>query len=385
MVDRLLAHLEDNASPITCLVGENGSGKSRRLAELASELIESGRRVIAIANTVFDRFPRVRRSSYMRLSPSIGRRYAAEVFKRALTSSPAETLRNASLIGKALEYTGFEPVIGLHVRLRAKANLDDLGRVLEGEMPSDDIPVVLRALEIYRNYKNYRQSAWVDMYGGHIGPDRRELLGLLKHEFKLKRIGLVENVSITLGRRNSFYELDDASSGEVSLLATYAYIATHIEEGDIVLIDEPENSLHPRWQREYCRRLLDQFYLYSPRFLIATHSPNIVQGAQSSDVDVSLVRMPSDQVTSEPITKSIEGTLFEVFGVLSPANHYLSEKVTHLLNELVQHRQDLETTREELKRLRELSEDDEQRDFLSRAIELAAEVHAKLKSRENRQ
>ena len=385
MVDRLLAHLDDNTSPITCLGGQNGSGKSRRLAELASELIESGRRVIAVSNTVFDRFPRVRRANYMRLSPSIGRRYAAEVFKRALTSSPAETLRNASLIGKALEYTGFEPVIGLHVRLRAKASLADLSRVLEGEMPRDDIPEVIRAFEIYKNYKNHRQSAWIDMYGGHIGPDRRELLGLLKHEFKLKRIGLVENVSITLERKNLIYELDEASSGEISLLATYAYIATHIQQGDVVLIDEPENSLHPRWQREYCRRLLDQFYLYSPRFLIATHSPNIVQGAQSSDVNVRLVRMPSDEVTMEPITKSIEGTLYEVFGVLSPANHYLSEKVTYILNELIQHRQDLDATRKELEGLRELSDDHEQREFLGRAIELAAEVKDKLESREGRQ
>lgn len=381
MLNRLVANLDDDASSISCLVGENGSGKSKRLAELAAELIASGQRVIAISNTVFDRFPRVRKANYMRLSPSIGKRYAEEVFKRALTSDPKEILRNASLIGKALEYTGFEPVIGLHVRLRDNPNFHDLNRVLEGAMPSKDIPVVMRAFEIYKNYKTDRQSAWIDMYGGHIGPDRRELLALLKHEYKLKRIGLIEGISVTLGRDTSFYELDDASSGEISLLATYAYIATHIQKGDVVLIDEPENSLHPRWQRDYCKRLLDQFYLYSPRFLIATHSPNIVQGAQSSDVTVKLIRMPSDEVTTQPITKSIEGTLFEIFGILSPANHYLSEKVTFILNELVQQRQDLETTHTELRRLWQLSEDTEQKEFLDRAIELAVNVKEKLKSR----
>lgn len=90
------------------------------------------------------------------------------------------------------------------------------------------------------------------------------------------------------------------------------------------------------------------------------------------------------EVTTQPITKSIEGTLFEIFGILSPANHYLSEKVTFILNELVQQRQDLETTHAELRRLWQLSEDTEQKEFLDRAIELAVNVKEKLKPRGDR-
>lgn len=321
----------------------------------------------------------------MRLSPSIGRRYAMEVFKRALTSAESETLRNATLVAKTLEYTGFLPGVGVTVRLREKAVNSDISRLLQDEMSEADLSAVLGAFDAYRKYSKLRghseYTTWVDLYGSGLGPDRRGILGLLKHEFRLKRMDLIQDISITLARGNELFRLDEASSGEISLLATHCYIGSHIQEIDTILIDEPENSLHPRWQREYCRRLLDLFYLYSPRIVVATHSPHIVQGAQSSDVAVRLVRTPSDEETLRPLTKSIEGTLFEVFGVLSPANHYLSEKVTFILNEIVQKRSSLGAARVKLRELRELSEDQEQREFLDRAIALAGEVEEKVKAR----
>lgn len=212
------------------------------------------------------------------------------------------------------------------------------------------------------------------MYGEHIGPDRRELLDLLTYESELKRAGIVESVSITVERGHSLYDLSAASSGELSLLATYAFLATNIREGAIILVDEPENSLHPRWQRDYCNRLFDQFYQYSPKVVIATHSPQVVQGAEAADIDVRVVGLPNGERVAEPFSKSIEGTLFEAFGVLSPASHYLSEKVTSLLNELGQGRADLGSTAQELRSLIDLSVDKEQQNFLRRAIDLASTV-----------
>lgn len=381
MPDPLLSNLSANPSSVTFLVGQNGAGKSMRLASLASELLAAGRRVIAISNTAFDRFPRTRRLGYARLSPSIGKRYAAEVFKRALANAQSDVMRNASLIGKTLQYTGFHPVLGLHVRIRQHADYLDLSRTLSDHMPEAEMSRVVRALDIYRNYRSDRQSAWIDLYGAEIGPDRRELLVLLQHESKLKKLGIIERISLTIERDNAIFDFDEASSGELSLLSSHAFIATNIQEGDFLLIDEPENSLHPRWQRDYCRRILDQFYYYSPRLIVATHSPHIVQGAQSSEVGVRLIKLPSNEVAPDPLTKSIEGTLFEAFGVLSPASHYLSEKVAYLLNELVQNRATLGDTQRELRDLQNLSNDADQQAFLGRSIDLAAEALAMLDAR----
>lgn len=383
MPDQLLSSIASNSSPVTFLVGENGSGKSWRLASLASELLSSGRRVIAISNTSFDRFPRSRHAGYARLSPSIGRRYARDVFKKALINGQSDTIRNASLIAKILQYTGFNSVIGLHVRISQRVNYDNLSRILLGHIPDEEISRILRAIEIYKNYENYRQSAWIDLYGAYIGPDRREILALLKYESILKKFRLISKISITIEREGSIYELDEASSGELSLLSSLSYIATQIQEGDVILIDEPENSLHPRWQRDYCKYLLDLLYYYTPQLIIATHSPHVVQGAQNSEVEVRLVKLPSNEAAPEPLTKSIEGTLFEAFGILSPASHYLSEKVAHILNNLVQDRSTLLETQDKLRELQEISYDRDQQAFLSRSIDLADQIVATLKKQRN--
>ena len=383
MTEDLFKYIDENDPRFTFLVGTNGSGKTQRLSSLATELLDSGHRVIAVANTVFDRrFPRSRNHP---LWASFTKQWAVLrdrcVFKRAIISSQGETSRNSVLIGKALEYTGFNPVIGVHVRLTSNIDYSGLLRLLSENMPERDVSGVLRAFDIYKNYANDRQSAWIDMFGkSMIGPDRRDILILLKYESKLKKMKLLESIAITLEKGNSIYDLSSASSGELSLLATYAYIATNINEGTVILIDEPENSLHPRWQWEYCERLLDQFYLYSPKFVIATHSPHIVQGAQRAKVEVHLMKMNSGETTSAMSPKSIEGTLYEVFGVLSPANHYLSEKVAFILNEVVQNRQTLADAQAELSELRELSNDPEQREFLLRAEDLALTVKAKILS-----
>src|SRR5262245_11216671 len=98
MSNQILEDIDRSSSRVTFLVGENGAGKSRELANLATQLLDSGRRVIAVSNTIFDRFPRSRRSTYARLSPGVGKWYANDVFKRALLAVDYGARRNASLI-----------------------------------------------------------------------------------------------------------------------------------------------------------------------------------------------------------------------------------------------------------------------------------------------
>ena len=348
------------------------------LSDLASELLQAGKRVIAIANSVFDRFPDSRSARYKRLSAKSGSKYVTTTFKRALLAIHEVDPRLAGLMAKSLDYTKFDPLIGLHVRLEPGADLNNLDDLLRDEVSAQDLPVILRAFDIYKNYGNRRQSVWVDLYQQEGGADRRDLFGLLKYETTLKRVGLLAKIAITLQRGRSFYDLDLASSGELSLLASDVYIATQIHQGDFILIDEPENSLHPRWQREYCSRLLDQFYLHDPRIIIATHSPHIVEGAEHANIGVHLENLsPRSEVFQEPdnrLTSSIEGTLLEVFGVLSPASHYLSEKVARILNELAHGRLGLQEATLQLGGLHSLSKDENQKSFLNSTVQLAKEV-----------
>ncbi|PNU29376.1 AAA family ATPase, partial [Serratia marcescens] len=68
-----------------------------------------------------------------------------------------------------------------------------------------------------------------------------------------------------------------ASSGEQCILLSLLGIAANISDNTLILIDEPEISLHPEWQEKYISLLMNIFERYqSCLFVIATHSPQIV-------------------------------------------------------------------------------------------------------------
>jgi len=66
------------------------------------------------------------------------------------------------------------------------------------------------------------------------------------------------------------------SSGEQHQLVLYYQLLFHAPPGSLILIDEPELSLHVAWQEDFLRdieRIADLSDLY---FLVATHSPQII-------------------------------------------------------------------------------------------------------------
>lgn len=78
--------------------------------------------------------------------------------------------------------------------------------------------------------------------------------------------------------------LSDLSSGEVTMLFRFLPLIIGMEDNSLVLIDEPETHLHPRWIREFIWRLTNIFKDYKAHILIATHSPTI-----ASDVPMECI------------------------------------------------------------------------------------------------
>lgn len=73
---------------------------------------------------------------------------------------------------------------------------------------------------------------------------------MLKHERILKKNHLIHDIEITLSRGHSIIPSSHLSSGEACYMATLAFILTYISDNSVIIIDEPENSLHPRWQKK---------------------------------------------------------------------------------------------------------------------------------------
>ncbi|MFJ6269419.1 AAA family ATPase [Pseudarthrobacter oxydans] len=145
---------------------------------------------------------------------------------------------------------------------------------------------------------------------------------------QLTRAGIVQMSEVTLWRESSRrrVEITDASSGELSLVVTLLGIASSIEDGSLILIDEPEISLHPQWQSEYLGLLTEAFSAFRGcHFIIATHSPTLVAGAGHELINIVNLERPA-AASSEPSSgRSVDEVLFSTFGVVTKNSLHLRD------------------------------------------------------------
>ncbi len=84
------------------------------------------------------------------------------------------------------------------------------------------------------------------------------------------------------------------SSGERQIV-TMIYAATHMSAQQLVLIDEPEISLHIDWQRDLLSKMASQFS--GQQIIACTHSPVI--GAEYEDRQTELNLKPTENIKSD--------------------------------------------------------------------------------------
>ena len=102
-------------------------------------------------------------------------------------------------------------------------------------------------------------------------------------------LGLLR-ASLSVRKDQTEYRLDELSSGEWQLFYSLANLVLNVRNDSLILIDEPENSLHPRWQTEYLGLVRDLIkHAEGCHVIIATHSPLIA--ASLLPFDGNLVRM----------------------------------------------------------------------------------------------
>lgn len=67
------------------------------------------------------------------------------------------------------------------------------------------------------------------------------------------------------------------SSGEQHFLVLFFELIFNAKNKQLVLIDEPEISLHVSWQVNMVDRLIEISNLNNNKFVLATHSPSILR------------------------------------------------------------------------------------------------------------
>lgn len=138
------------------------------------------------------------------------------------------------------------------------------------------------------------------------------------------------------GKRLPFRHLSDGFRNVIGLVADIAFrmasLNPHLEEKaifetpGIILIDELDLHLHPKWQRHIISDLRRTF----PRiqFIITTHSPFIIQSLEEGELRVisedgqyvtdSVITNEDDFVITEYADKSIEDVTENVMGIKLP-------------------------------------------------------------------
>jgi predicted ATPase len=106
---------------------------------------------------------------------------------------------------------------------------------------------------------------------------------LVKNLYYVAKVNALSIKDVSFERGEGSSSLALASSGQINLLNIFLGIASCIKNNSLILIDEPEISLHADWQMKFMPMLQDVFACYTGcHYIVATHAPMIISNADST-------------------------------------------------------------------------------------------------------
>ncbi len=81
-------------------------------------------------------------------------------------------------------------------------------------------------------------------------------------------------------------DLNKLSSGEKEIIVLFYKLIFEVKEGTMLLLDEPEISLHVAWQRMFAEDMYTIAKKRGIRILAATHAPMIINGHRDVQIDL---------------------------------------------------------------------------------------------------
>jgi predicted ATP-binding protein involved in virulence len=142
-------------------------------------------------------------------------------------------------------------------------------------------------------------------------------------------------------KEGKVFSIDDISTGEKTLLSKVLYLYLKEIKDSVILIDEPELSLHPAWQNRVLK-LYEKFAKENNcQIIIATHSPHILGSAKSEYVRL----LTEDGVVdnfSHTYGAKFSQILTDIMGVRDLRTPEINEKFTLIEDMIVENQFDTE-------------------------------------------
>lgn len=380
---RFITH-EMEASPrefqTTIITGRNGSHKSTLLRELVAALTVPGNEssiqflgrsdvpvhVVCTSGSVADRFPSkelpgggnsefdVPNYAYLgqRVGPNLlSKKRPLETFLTFALDEAKANRFSWDFFDSAHKFAGLRPHVEYEFLPRRGSSKSKNARL--------DILGTIQAIAKGNDFSRERPWPYVSkamadwLLGEFYYEDFNELERLLTSKGKRIRLLLGGNgaicdtastAAVRLGILTDLLSLSDAkvrsrlnssefsifdlSSGEYHMYTSILGLGFGMGSSSVVLIDEPENSLHPHWQQEFMDSVfgISSQALKHGHIMVCTHSPLIVSAALDGSTIVDLTdEVPSIEVAS--FGASSDEVLFSQFGVGSSRNRVVVDTV----------------------------------------------------------
>jgi len=165
-------------------------------------------------------------------------------------------------------------------------------------------------------------SRYIPLYGLPNGDEKRLLERFASVDVKKEPARVVSGEGFPL------------SSGEISFLKFAAQVSLHIENGSLLLLDEPETHLHPNFISRFVSLLDNLLASTGSAAIIATHSAYFVREVFREQVTVLSVNEASKVLAQRPVLRTFGADVgaisYFVFGEDEPSR-LATEVETRLL------------------------------------------------------
>ncbi|PWU30340.1 hypothetical protein DK254_09575 [Pseudomonas sp. RW407] len=359
--------INNNKPPFTTyIIGNNGTGKSRLLAKVCEHYNSPEqtevKSILCISNSITDKFDFLAggKSKYLG-----ARSVNNAIFWSSLDREIAKQASSGIKPGKRKYFERLEKALGIEFIIKfpdaekrkniTRDNLGSLvdGRKLKGSKITDKISLA------GRKWLTNVLPTGIEI--NKVTIDRgKDLLAFLS---------LNPEVRAMVKKNGICIRFQDLSSGEQNRISTALKILANAEEKLLILIDEPEISLHVQWQAEF-HKFLEEITenLKNYHILIATHSPIIVSEATKGKKSDAIVILDpigeSGRVSDEEISKlkyeatsankiqSFEDSILSIFRTATYNTTSIDIKIAKIMLEASDQTELIDNKIEELKMLK---------------------------------
>ncbi|MDQ7086059.1 MAG: ATP-binding protein [Sulfurovum sp.] len=183
----------------------------------------------------------------------------------------------------------------------------------------------------------------------------KEIFGKLTISVTYSHIDEDDNIFFKNDKDEKF-KISELSTGEQTLFAKILYLFFQDYKDKVILIDEPELSLHPSWQNSILK-IYENFALKNNcQIIIATHSPHIIGAANPEYLRV--LNKIEDKIEvleySQSYGLEFNEILTSIMGVKYLRTPIVAQKMANVKSMIVQNEYDSDEFKKEWSQLEEI-------------------------------